>query len=625
MTCSWPTCCCATAGGRHDAAPVLTDLHVHLRPDGLRPSPATLRWRRGRRQDGAPERRAPPEASGATGARDEHADDRHRLGQPPLRAGPPARPRRRRRAPRPRAGRPLRRRRPDPRRHRRAPGRGGPGRHRPALPRHRRALARRRLARAAARPSWSAWRAAGHRVAHVDTTVVLERPKLAPHRDAIRARLADGLGVDPAHVNVKATTGEGMGFVGREEGVAALAVATLVPRPRADARRRAAGPVRGALRRRGAARARGAAHDALPHPARGRRRPARARARDAGRRGRPRRHPARRPAAAALPGGLLQLAARDARQRAPDPARWPSASWWPRRPASRSWPTTWPALPWAPAFVLGAVLSPTDPIAAVRDRRRASARPRRLRDDRRGREPRQRRDRPDRSTSSPSRRRSGSGVTLLGAPATFVVNAVGGIAIGLVAAWLLARVRAPRGGRADRDRRLAPEPYLAYLPAEAAGVSAVLAAVTCGVVPGLALPRAGRARHPPAVLRDLGGRRLRASRRRSSCSSGCSLPTVVQRDRRRARWARCVARRRGRGRHGGRRALRVDVRGRRAAAAPARAAGPPTDPLGGGPASWPSPGCAAPCRVAAALAIPLQTDAGDAFPGRDLIIFLTYA
>ena len=72
---------------------------------------------------------------------------------------------------------------------------------------------------------------AGHRVAHVDTTVVLERPKLGPHRDAIRARLADGLGVDPAHVNVKATTGEGMGFVGREEGVAALAVATLVPLP----------------------------------------------------------------------------------------------------------------------------------------------------------------------------------------------------------------------------------------------------------------------------------------------------------------------------------------------------------------------------------------------------------
>jgi 2-C-methyl-D-erythritol 2,4-cyclodiphosphate synthase len=73
--------------------------------------------------------------------------------------------------------------------------------------------------------------AAGLRITHVDATVVLERPKLGPHREAIRARLADGLGVEAAHVNVKATTGEGMGFVGREEGVAALAVATLVPRP----------------------------------------------------------------------------------------------------------------------------------------------------------------------------------------------------------------------------------------------------------------------------------------------------------------------------------------------------------------------------------------------------------
>ena len=55
----------------------------------------------------------------------------------------------------------------------------------------------------------------------------MERPKLAPHRDAIRASLADGLGVAPEHVNVKASTGEGMGFVGRGEGVAALAVATV--------------------------------------------------------------------------------------------------------------------------------------------------------------------------------------------------------------------------------------------------------------------------------------------------------------------------------------------------------------------------------------------------------------
>jgi 2-C-methyl-D-erythritol 2,4-cyclodiphosphate synthase len=67
----------------------------------------------------------------------------------------------------------------------------------------------------------------GLAVTHVDTTVVMERPKLAPHRERIRASLADALGVAVDHVNVKASTGEGMGFVGRGEGVAALATATL--------------------------------------------------------------------------------------------------------------------------------------------------------------------------------------------------------------------------------------------------------------------------------------------------------------------------------------------------------------------------------------------------------------
>jgi 2-C-methyl-D-erythritol 2,4-cyclodiphosphate synthase len=70
-------------------------------------------------------------------------------------------------------------------------------------------------------------RGAGFAIEHVDTTVVMERPKLSPHRGAIRARLAEGLGVDSGRVNVKASTGEGLGFVGRGEGVAALAVATL--------------------------------------------------------------------------------------------------------------------------------------------------------------------------------------------------------------------------------------------------------------------------------------------------------------------------------------------------------------------------------------------------------------
>jgi 2-C-methyl-D-erythritol 2,4-cyclodiphosphate synthase len=68
---------------------------------------------------------------------------------------------------------------------------------------------------------------AGLTVTHVDATVVLERPKLAPVRDAMRERLAAALQVDLRHVSVKATRGEGMGFVGREEGIAAMAIATV--------------------------------------------------------------------------------------------------------------------------------------------------------------------------------------------------------------------------------------------------------------------------------------------------------------------------------------------------------------------------------------------------------------
>jgi 2-C-methyl-D-erythritol 2,4-cyclodiphosphate synthase len=64
---------------------------------------------------------------------------------------------------------------------------------------------------------------AGWTVAHVDATVIAEAPRLGPHREAIHAALAAALG----SVNVKATTAERMGFVGRGEGIAALAVATL--------------------------------------------------------------------------------------------------------------------------------------------------------------------------------------------------------------------------------------------------------------------------------------------------------------------------------------------------------------------------------------------------------------
>jgi 2-C-methyl-D-erythritol 2,4-cyclodiphosphate synthase len=69
--------------------------------------------------------------------------------------------------------------------------------------------------------------AAGYSIVNVDTTLALEAPKLDSTRERIRGRLAQTLGLDPSAVNVKATTGEAIGFVGRREGVAALAIATL--------------------------------------------------------------------------------------------------------------------------------------------------------------------------------------------------------------------------------------------------------------------------------------------------------------------------------------------------------------------------------------------------------------
>jgi 2-C-methyl-D-erythritol 2,4-cyclodiphosphate synthase len=69
--------------------------------------------------------------------------------------------------------------------------------------------------------------ATGLEVVNVDCTVMLETPKLGPRRAAIRANLAKALGLATQRVNVKATTGEAIGFVGRGEGVAALAIASL--------------------------------------------------------------------------------------------------------------------------------------------------------------------------------------------------------------------------------------------------------------------------------------------------------------------------------------------------------------------------------------------------------------
>ncbi|MGD1147284.1 MAG: 2-C-methyl-D-erythritol 2,4-cyclodiphosphate synthase [Thermoanaerobaculaceae bacterium] len=66
-------------------------------------------------------------------------------------------------------------------------------------------------------------------VAGCDLTLLAEAPRIAPHRSAMRARLAELLGLAPDEVNVKATTCEGMGFVGRKEGVVAFALVTLEP------------------------------------------------------------------------------------------------------------------------------------------------------------------------------------------------------------------------------------------------------------------------------------------------------------------------------------------------------------------------------------------------------------
>jgi 2-C-methyl-D-erythritol 2,4-cyclodiphosphate synthase len=67
----------------------------------------------------------------------------------------------------------------------------------------------------------------GVSILHVDATVVIERPHVAPVREQIRMSLAQALGISIEHVSVKATRGEKMGFVGREEGAAALAIATV--------------------------------------------------------------------------------------------------------------------------------------------------------------------------------------------------------------------------------------------------------------------------------------------------------------------------------------------------------------------------------------------------------------
>jgi len=81
--------------------------------------------------------------------------------------------------------------------------------------------------------------ARGGRIANLDVTLLCERPRIGPHSEAMRARIGEILGIGPDRVSVKATTMERMGFVGREEGMGALAIATVMlgPAPAAAAER----------------------------------------------------------------------------------------------------------------------------------------------------------------------------------------------------------------------------------------------------------------------------------------------------------------------------------------------------------------------------------------------------
>lgn len=77
------------------------------------------------------------------------------------------------------------------------------------------------------RHAWSRVQEGGWELVNADVVLIGEEPRLAPHRDAMRARLADALGVDASLVAVRATTTDGLGFTGRREGLAAQAVALL--------------------------------------------------------------------------------------------------------------------------------------------------------------------------------------------------------------------------------------------------------------------------------------------------------------------------------------------------------------------------------------------------------------
>jgi len=279
-------------------------------------------------------------------------------------------------------------------------------------------------------------------------------------------------------------------------------------------------------------------------------------------------------------------------------------------------------LPWGAAFVLGAVLSPTDPVAATAVATQYGA-PRQFRAIVEG------ESLVNDATGLTLYKLAvagavGGGVTLLGGALSFVLSAAGGIAIGLVVAWLLTHVRKRISDAPTEIVASLLTPYFAYLPAEAAGVSAVLAAVTAGVVLGWRAPMLS---DPGTRLQAFGtwevvvfalnsfvfvliGLQLRgvlASIEDASMLTLARDAAVVVAGVVLVRFAwtyvvgllpRLVRVKSGRtdGWIPWRLTFLVGFVGMRGAVS-----------------------------LAAALAIPLETDAGTPFPGRDLIVFLTYA
>jgi 2-C-methyl-D-erythritol 2,4-cyclodiphosphate synthase len=75
---------------------------------------------------------------------------------------------------------------------------------------------------------WSLVEGKGYKLGNIDCTIIAQKPKMAPHIETIRARIAELLHADVSQVNVKATTTEKLGFTGREEGIAALATILLM-------------------------------------------------------------------------------------------------------------------------------------------------------------------------------------------------------------------------------------------------------------------------------------------------------------------------------------------------------------------------------------------------------------